>query len=466
MNRSEEREAVAKARGQGQIALVAETRASSDRRTRDDREEVREDIAKQIDREERGRNRDYEGRGEEDGRGRGEETGRRRRREEDDVAEERPERRRRREEPEEDKGTLAIRAEPQEKRRSKWDTEVAEAQVATTPSMSMMMNQSDPMIQTKSEICMSFTEGLCTKGNLCPYAHYLRELAAGGYKPKLCPSFLRGGCPRQSVCLFAHTKEELPPNFKCILCHNFQQGFCRKQQICPFAHAPEEQQWFITFMTGAEDPNEKQWDNRPHIKKNLIADGDGHVNNAAIGHVNNAAIAANVLAAAESQLATGKAFAGQLALGNTSFPQQAKPKPAFQPRINVSGNPALVAAKAAALAKMAEFKAKAMGLIASGSFKAKAAGLQLAMGSSPPQGGLFDPTFAKAAPGMSPPFVPMQSAGIESKAFAKALVGGSAVPKGGGAVAASPAKKPCVMFEMGCCVRGESCPFLHTAAAP
>lgn len=229
-------------------------------------------------------------------------------------------------------------------------------------------------------------------------------------------------------------------------------------------------------MTGAEDPSEKQWDNRPHVKKSIVADG-------AFGHVNNAEIAGNVLAAAESQLATGRALPGQLALGNSSFPQQAKPKPTFQPRINVSGNPALVAAKAAALAKMAEFKAKAMGLIASGSFKAKAGGLFVpgALGSSPPQGGLFDPTFAKASPGMSPPamfppsmsppkmsppFVPMQSAGIESKAFAKALVGSSAVPKGGGVVAGTPAKKPCVMFEMGCCVRGESCPFLHTASAP
>merc|ERR1719326_2054350 len=101
---------------------------------------------------------------------------------------------------------------------------------------------------TKTEMCMAFTEGLCTKGDMCVYAHSLRELAPGGYKPRLCPSFMRGGCPRMKSCLFAHVKEELPPNFKCIMCRNYTSGFCRKQQICTLAHGEEEQQWFIKFM--------------------------------------------------------------------------------------------------------------------------------------------------------------------------------------------------------------------------
>lgn len=100
----------------------------------------------------------------------------------------------------------------------------------------------------KNEVCMSFTEGLCTKGNTCPFAHNLREFG-GQYKPRLCPSFIKtGNCLKKGICMYAHSKEELPPSFKCIMCQNFSSGTCRKSNICQFAHGEEELSWFINFM--------------------------------------------------------------------------------------------------------------------------------------------------------------------------------------------------------------------------
>merc|ERR1712187_118632 len=114
------------------------------------------------------------------------------------------------------------------------------------------MGPTEPMVM-KMEMCMSFTEGLCTKGALCPYAHNLRELAPGGTKPRLCPAFNRpGGCIKRAVCMYAHTKEELPPGFKCTQCTNFATGHCRKSLICQFAHGEEEQAWFTKFMAGMD----------------------------------------------------------------------------------------------------------------------------------------------------------------------------------------------------------------------
>mmetsp|Transcript_26920 Transcript_26920/g.77564 ORF Transcript_26920/g.77564 Transcript_26920/m.77564 type:complete len:491 (-) Transcript_26920:381-1853(-) len=103
-------------------------------------------------------------------------------------------------------------------------------------------------------MCMPYTEGLCKKGTDCPFAHSLRELQPGGFKPRLCPSYQQGKCPRGTVCMFAHGAKELPPNFKTVVCQNFKQGFCRKQSICTFAHGDDELKFFQNLMGTTMQP--------------------------------------------------------------------------------------------------------------------------------------------------------------------------------------------------------------------
>merc|ERR1711966_433322 len=163
---------------------------------------------------------------------------------------------------------------------------------------------------------------------------------------------MRGGCPRMGGCLYAHTKEELPPQFKCILCRNFQSGHCRKQQICTLAHGEEEQQWFTKFMgemSGAPG-------GRVAVQPGNVAKWAPAAPAAPMGALMNAPMgggapgpdammADNVMMAAESQLMSGKAAPGQLAAkmggGGMSFP-----KPTFQPKINMAANPAFKAQQA------------------------------------------------------------------------------------------------------------------------
>merc|ERR1719424_2011481 len=196
---------------------------------------------------------------------------------------------------------------------------------------------------TKTEMCMAFTEGLCTKGDQCVYAHNLRELAPGGYKPRLCPSFMRGGCPRMGSCLYAHKKEELPPNFKCIQCRNYTSGFCRKQQICTLAHGEEEQTWFIQYMGVPENTGSPA---------SMVMQGGGKGNAShprvpphmqGMGNQNQGggmpALADNVMSAAENQLQQGVNIQGQLALGDVGGPARPKMQPHFQPKINLANNP-------------------------------------------------------------------------------------------------------------------------------
>merc|ERR1719456_1383152 len=61
------------------------------------------------------------------------------------------------------------------KRKSKWGPDeptpaTTDIQHAPSASMLQMMNMS---MGTKTEMCMAFTEGLCTKGDMCVYAHSL-----------------------------------------------------------------------------------------------------------------------------------------------------------------------------------------------------------------------------------------------------------------------------------------------------
>lgn len=247
--------------------------------------------------------------------------------------------------------------EPAKKeRKSKWGPD----EPAPQPPMPDVLPMSQMMsMGTKTEMCMAFTEGLCTKGDMCVYAHSLRELAPGGYKPRLCPSFMRGGCPRMGGCLYAHTKEELPPQFKCIMCRNYTSGHCRKAQICTLAHGAEEQKWFMKFMGEDEETKAAQqqqqqqhtWTAKPWNPNQNQPKAPGMV-----GAGGDASMADNVMAAAENQLMQGVNLPGQLAI---EAPKRAPLRPSYTPKLNLAANPAL---KAPGAAMMQAAGSKAMGM--------------------------------------------------------------------------------------------------------
>lgn len=233
-------------------------------------------------------------------------------------------------------------------RKTGWGNEDKDELTMPLPPQISQMPPTAPMPQgmpgavLKGEMCMSFTEGLCTKGGMCPYAHSLHELAPGGYKPRLCPTFMRGGCTRGVICMYAHKREELPPNFKCIPCQNYSTGFCRKQQICPFAHGPEEQGWFTEFMGGEAREGGREDPGRSALPAlTNIPNVPGMVPPA----IPEMSMADNVLAAAEAQLQLGLSSAGQLDMPKVP---KAVMKPSSVPKLNLAANPAVKAAAPAA----------------------------------------------------------------------------------------------------------------------
>lgn len=131
--------------------------------------------------------------------------------------------------------------EQSSRRKSRWEPEDA-----PLGNLALALPEMDAS-QLKPQMCMRFTEGLCSLGDACPAAHSLRHLAPGGLKPRLCPSF-GGICPRGTVCVFAHTVSELPAGFKTGLCSYFSHGRCGKQMICGDAHGPEEISFFRKLL--------------------------------------------------------------------------------------------------------------------------------------------------------------------------------------------------------------------------
>lgn len=142
----------------------------------------------------------------------------------------------------------ATKAEQEEKlkaarRKSKWEENAADSAgvlaLAQGTEAAAKPRASGPS-GGKPQICVHFTQGLCTKGYQCDNAHSVMELAPGGSKGKMCPQFLAGTCIRGDICLLAHGTHELPQGFKTRLCSFFAHGSCPKNDFCAFAHGEVE----------------------------------------------------------------------------------------------------------------------------------------------------------------------------------------------------------------------------------
>jgi hypothetical protein len=95
----------------------------------------------------------------------------------------------------------------------------------------------------KTKLCIYHTQGLCTLGENCKFAHNVSEMreAPNLTKTQLCKAFMNGYCRNQN-CNYAHGEAELvsPPNFKKKLCHWHAKGKCRNGHKCGFAHSISE----------------------------------------------------------------------------------------------------------------------------------------------------------------------------------------------------------------------------------
>ena len=70
--------------------------------------------------------------------------------------------------------------------------------------------------------CKFFLEGLCTKGDDCPYRHVKVNEAAD-----VCPDFLKGFCPAAAECKKRHVN----------VCPHFEsRGACPRGEKCPLPH--------------------------------------------------------------------------------------------------------------------------------------------------------------------------------------------------------------------------------------
>jgi TolA-binding protein len=98
---------------------------------------------------------------------------------------------------------------------------------------------------SKTKMCKFHLIGMCTKGEMCPFAHDKQEL-----KPlpdltctKLCKMLIQQGHCDVVNCCYAHTKDELRATstfHKTKLCRFSQLGHCALGSKCNFAHTSEE----------------------------------------------------------------------------------------------------------------------------------------------------------------------------------------------------------------------------------
>lgn len=96
----------------------------------------------------------------------------------------------------------------------------------------------------KTRLCVFHSQGLCTKGNKCSFAHGEEELASQPNlsNTRLCEDFQNGKCTNPN-CTYAHEKTDLRSTdfcFKTSLCVWHISGKCRNGTNCRFAHGNEE----------------------------------------------------------------------------------------------------------------------------------------------------------------------------------------------------------------------------------
>jgi hypothetical protein len=97
----------------------------------------------------------------------------------------------------------------------------------------------------KTRLCVFHSQGLCTKGSKCSFAHGEEELASQPNlsNTRLCEDFQRDGKCENPNCTYAHEKTELRSTdfcFKTSLCVWHISGKCRNGTNCRFAHGNEE----------------------------------------------------------------------------------------------------------------------------------------------------------------------------------------------------------------------------------
>merc|ERR1740139_289860 len=111
----------------------------------------------------------------------------------------------------------------------------------------MRSKQLAPSVQQnfrKTRMCNAITDGRCSLGASCRFAHSPDELVAAPdlTKTRLCFNYFRQQC-NDPCCRFAHGYEELRGTetlYKTGLCHGWASGSCRFGASCRFAHGVEE----------------------------------------------------------------------------------------------------------------------------------------------------------------------------------------------------------------------------------
>jgi len=133
------------------------------------------------------------------------------------------------------------------------DLKLEELVPSAQPEDAAMAGKSRNKDLQKTKLCIYNSQGVCSLGESCPFAHSVSEIRAAPNlaKTQLCKQFMNGYC-RNENCNYAHGEAELvnPPNFKKKMCHWHTKGKCRNGAKCGFAHSRSE------LAPGAEEEEE------------------------------------------------------------------------------------------------------------------------------------------------------------------------------------------------------------------
>jgi len=97
---------------------------------------------------------------------------------------------------------------------------------------------------TKTKMCKFNTQGVCTRGADCLFAHSTKELnpLPDLRNTKFCKDLIQTGVCGDPFCTFAHNREELraAPAGKPRACQFFADaGHCKLGARCRFSHDPD-----------------------------------------------------------------------------------------------------------------------------------------------------------------------------------------------------------------------------------